>query len=113
MARKELIKLINMLLPPNSKLPKTYSKILSFLNVKDSLIEEMRYCNQCGDKIDTKICKNSECQKFNVDSIKYDSFIYVDIKDQIKDILCSYFEIIEKYIKENKQSIDINHNVTI
>ena len=30
---------------------------------------------------------------------------------EIKLKTCAYFEIIEKYIKENKQFIDINHNV--
>ena len=43
---------------------------------------------------------------------KFDSFIFVNIKNQLKDILNTYFELIEKYIQEYKQFVDINHKKT-
>ena len=60
-AAKELIKLINLLLPSKSKIPKTYKRNLSFLNIKETSFVEKHYCNSCGNDLKEKLCVNIEC----------------------------------------------------
>ena len=50
-------------------------------------------------------------QQFQFNYKKIDSFIFVNIQAQIKDILITYFGIIERFIKESKQFVDINHKI--
>ena len=100
-----------MILLSKSKVPKSFKKILSYLNIEETKIIEKHYCNSCGSALEEKFCLNTECSKFNSIIKKFDSFIFVNMKAQIKDILITYFGIIERYIKESKQFVDINHKI--
>lgn len=111
-ARKDLVNLIHQLIPFNNNMPKSYNKVEAKVFQKKNSIKEIKYCINCQYKLDeAQICDNESCKNYDNKQIVFDTFHFVDIKDQLTDILSTYWGSIERYSKRDLDVLDfINSN---
>jgi len=111
-ACKSLVQLIKELLPIKNLLPKSFNKLLKKVLPKKSKIEVKLFCSTCSYELNSqKHCQNEECECFSLLQNNTGVFHYVDIKNQIEEILSSYWNYIETYRVSDKKVLDfINSN---
>jgi hypothetical protein len=110
---KDLVKILLLLLPKNSKLPKTYSQVLSLTEIDKLEIDETKYCGNCKLELTTNNC---DCESF--EGNQFDQFYSVSIKPQLQILMNNYYSFIIEYEKSEKNFIDLiesnyyveNHN---
>jgi hypothetical protein len=106
-ASKNLVDLIKLLLPEKNNMLKSYNKMFKSLISKENKIKVKNYCIFCSYELDNKKnCQNIECDKYETHQFPYDTFHYVDIKNQLEEILSSYWTYIENYKKSEIKNLD-------
>jgi hypothetical protein len=106
-ASKNLVDLINLLLPEKNNMLKSYNKMFKSLILKENKIKVKNYCIFCSYELDNqKNCQYIECDKYDTHQFPFDTFHYVDIKNQLEEILSSYWGDIENYKKSEIKNLD-------
>ena len=77
-------------------------------------LKEKRYCNECKNELfETKSvenkffwnCKNTTCIEKSINT--YDSFHYLDIQPQLKQLINANLDQINKYTSESREHLDL------
>ena len=103
--------MLNLLLPKNCFLPKTYNKLIKEIDLKQTEIKEIKYCVSCSDKIVREFCTNSQCKEKSIIKGKFVTFKYVDTKSQFEDLIDTYFDNIIEFLNHKPDFIDLSSNI--
>lgn len=98
MEQKCLLNLIHVFLPKKNNVPKSINKIYKEAGYDKKTVKEDLYCSDCNNVLNQeKICLNESCNVFASENKDFNSFSFVEIKDQVKSIIETYHEEIICY----------------
>ena len=102
-------------MPIENNLPKTFNKLKESIGLDKIEMKEIKYCPECNAEIADECtirngksfshCSNTSCRELKINN--YDSFFFVDIEPQLKDLIEINFEIINKYSNETRDHLDL------
>ena len=97
--------MIRHFLPDNNQLPKCYNDILAVVDKLGSPIEETKYCPKCRSKIYTE-CENELCSLKSIIQKNPDSYLRINIINQVKQVVKTNFDSIQKYMNSTHTFMD-------
>lgn len=107
-AQNDLFKLILLFCPITHIIPNSFYKLMKKTMPKDIVLTNELYCQKCNNKLDNlKNCSIVSCKNFLKKQTSYDSFTYVNMDNQLKDIIFLQHRNIIKAKTMKRRFVDI------
>jgi hypothetical protein len=107
-AQNDLFKTILLFCPLTNKMPKSYYKQMKKTMPKNIRLTTQAFCRDCKTElVNNKCCSNSFCKRFMKKQASYDSFTFVNMDDQLSDIISLQYQNIKKSNTAKRRFVDI------
>ena len=108
--REELLSLVQYHLPLGNKVAKSINKLNSTIDLNKSTVFKRLFCQTCGLEVILGPINANQAPSFCNCVIRtgdYDSFLYMDVFDQLSFLVKKYHDNMEAQLKNSREFLDL------